>query len=395
LGQRIGRPSPIVDAARINAETAGGMLEECFGDVRMERFPGGFEVRDVEAVMGYLGSWGEEGMTGGQEDEVRRVVEGRIREEGCFRESTTVAGWALVSNTEPRTCDCISVAQTIEVDGSDTEFTRSMGGTLPIPRSEATLRVGVTSERQADSPVGLHPGAGTGCSSALRRMDSKIPAAFWQCSVQSMAVLQHAKISIQGHLISRGIAVQCRCLIMGVVEDTVQRHMIDVLGVEFHLLVAFEHPSHEFHVLCKVPGIEMVEQWTCEIKAAFPKCLVVGDQALEIIFGGWKARDSLVEQMRVAFDGLTHANAAKVKAEDVIDLKHWRTEVEFIVCSRKYVFASHPSSAGVEAEKARDNSNGTNIGIGEAKATLSSKAPNEKEQKDKVQQGEDEEKEMS
>ncbi|KAI4272099.1 MAG: hypothetical protein LQ337_005543, partial [Flavoplaca oasis] len=50
LGHRIGRPSPIVGAARINAETAGEMLEKCFGDVRMERFPGGFEVRDVEAV---------------------------------------------------------------------------------------------------------------------------------------------------------------------------------------------------------------------------------------------------------------------------------------------------------------------------------------------------------
>ena len=85
LGHQIGRPSPIVDAARINAETAGGMLEKCFGEVRMERFPGGFEVRDVEAVVGYLGSWGEEGMTGPQEDEVRRVVGGRITEEGCFK----------------------------------------------------------------------------------------------------------------------------------------------------------------------------------------------------------------------------------------------------------------------------------------------------------------------
>ncbi|KAL8996293.1 MAG: hypothetical protein Q9169_004179 [Polycauliona sp. 2 TL-2023] len=98
LGASIGRPSPIVDAARVTAENARELLLKekenenengGFRDVSEERFPGGFEVRDVDAVVGYLGSWGQEEMTEGQVRDVRGFVEGRMREEvgggGVFR----------------------------------------------------------------------------------------------------------------------------------------------------------------------------------------------------------------------------------------------------------------------------------------------------------------------
>ncbi|KAI4250309.1 MAG: hypothetical protein L6R42_008762 [Xanthoria sp. 1 TBL-2021] len=85
LGQAVGRPSPILGAARITAEMAPGSLSKYFKDVATERFPGDFDVPVAEPVLGYLASWGDEAMTEKQEADARALVEKRIAEEGSFR----------------------------------------------------------------------------------------------------------------------------------------------------------------------------------------------------------------------------------------------------------------------------------------------------------------------
>ncbi|CAO1596687.1 MAG: hypothetical protein LQ349_002983 [Xanthoria aureola] len=85
LGRTVGRPSPILDAARITAETAPALLSKYFKDVTTERFPGDFDVPVAGPVLGYLASWGDEAMTGTQEADARALVETRIAEEGSFR----------------------------------------------------------------------------------------------------------------------------------------------------------------------------------------------------------------------------------------------------------------------------------------------------------------------
>ncbi len=85
LGRTVGRPSPILDAARITAETAPALLSKYFEDVATERFPGDFDVPVAGPVLGYLDSWGNEAMTGQQEADARALVEKRIAEEGSFR----------------------------------------------------------------------------------------------------------------------------------------------------------------------------------------------------------------------------------------------------------------------------------------------------------------------
>ncbi|KAI4221784.1 MAG: hypothetical protein L6R36_006641 [Xanthoria steineri] len=85
LGRTVGRPSPILDAARITAETAPGLLSTYFQDVATERFPGDFDVPVAGPVLGYLDSWGDEAMKGTQEADARALVETRIAEEGSFR----------------------------------------------------------------------------------------------------------------------------------------------------------------------------------------------------------------------------------------------------------------------------------------------------------------------
>lgn len=85
LGVAVGRPSPILDAARITAETAPDVLSKRFRDVTMERFPGRFEVPTPEPVLGYLASWSDEPMTTTQEADARTLIEREISTEGSFK----------------------------------------------------------------------------------------------------------------------------------------------------------------------------------------------------------------------------------------------------------------------------------------------------------------------
>lgn len=85
LGEAVGRPSPILNAARITAETAPNLLSKYFKDVTMERFPGEFDVPDPGPVLGYLASWGDESMTVTQEADARALIEQRISEKGSFK----------------------------------------------------------------------------------------------------------------------------------------------------------------------------------------------------------------------------------------------------------------------------------------------------------------------
>ena len=85
LGVAVGRPSPILEAARITAETATNLLSELFKDITMERFPGDFNVPVPEPVLGYLASWSDEPMTTAQDAGARALVEQKIFEEGSFK----------------------------------------------------------------------------------------------------------------------------------------------------------------------------------------------------------------------------------------------------------------------------------------------------------------------
>ncbi|KAL8726389.1 MAG: hypothetical protein Q9166_006740 [cf. Caloplaca sp. 2 TL-2023] len=85
LGRKVGRPSPILDAARITAETAPDLLSKYFEDVAAERFPGEFDVPDPGPILGYLASWSEEPMTEKQEADARALIERKVEEEGSFR----------------------------------------------------------------------------------------------------------------------------------------------------------------------------------------------------------------------------------------------------------------------------------------------------------------------
>ena len=85
LGQAVGRPSPIVGAARITAETAPGLISKYFHDVTVERFPGEFVVPGPEPILGYLASWDEAPMSAAQEVDARVVVQDTINREGSFR----------------------------------------------------------------------------------------------------------------------------------------------------------------------------------------------------------------------------------------------------------------------------------------------------------------------
>ncbi|KAI4146595.1 MAG: hypothetical protein L6R39_003407 [Caloplaca ligustica] len=84
LGAAVGRESPILDAARITAETAPDLLSICFEDVSAERFPGAFVVHGPEPVLGYLASWSDEPMTAAQQADARALVEQKIEREGRF-----------------------------------------------------------------------------------------------------------------------------------------------------------------------------------------------------------------------------------------------------------------------------------------------------------------------
>ncbi|KAF2793170.1 methyltransferase type 11 [Melanomma pulvis-pyrius CBS 109.77] len=85
LGEKVGRPSTIRNQARITAETADTFLGKYFRDLKSERFPGAFEVQSVQPVVDYLGSLGDDGLNGEQEDIVRRVVGEAIKRDGVFR----------------------------------------------------------------------------------------------------------------------------------------------------------------------------------------------------------------------------------------------------------------------------------------------------------------------
>ncbi|KAF2000910.1 S-adenosyl-L-methionine-dependent methyltransferase [Amniculicola lignicola CBS 123094] len=85
LGEKIGRPSTIRNQARITAENARGYLDNVFGDIREERFPGAFEVGTVQPVVDYLGSLDDEGLDEIQVGIVKDVVGKKIEENGVFR----------------------------------------------------------------------------------------------------------------------------------------------------------------------------------------------------------------------------------------------------------------------------------------------------------------------
>lgn len=85
LGTAIGRPSQILNAARITAETGPEHLAKHFEQVSTETFPGDFVVPTVGPVLDYLGSWGDEPLSKEQETSVRAVVEPRIAAEGNFK----------------------------------------------------------------------------------------------------------------------------------------------------------------------------------------------------------------------------------------------------------------------------------------------------------------------
>ncbi|KAF2271450.1 methyltransferase type 11 [Westerdykella ornata] len=87
LGDKVGRPSTIRKQARITAETAQeALVRNGFKDVTEERFPGHFEVGDVQPVVDYLSSLGEVGLERGQKEVIEREVgEAMEREGGVFR----------------------------------------------------------------------------------------------------------------------------------------------------------------------------------------------------------------------------------------------------------------------------------------------------------------------
>ncbi|KAF1984274.1 methyltransferase type 11 [Aulographum hederae CBS 113979] len=85
LGEAIGRPSQILDSARITAETGPEYLSKHFVDVSAEKFPGEFDVPSPEPVLAYLGSWGDDPMTLDQEKYARGEIQKRIDAEGSFK----------------------------------------------------------------------------------------------------------------------------------------------------------------------------------------------------------------------------------------------------------------------------------------------------------------------
>ncbi|KAE9973413.1 hypothetical protein EG328_000749 [Venturia inaequalis] len=85
LGTAIGRPSQILNTAKITAETAPEYLAKHFEDVEAIRFPGDFVVSTVDPVLAYLGSWGDEPLSEEQVAKVRAVVEPEIAEKGRFK----------------------------------------------------------------------------------------------------------------------------------------------------------------------------------------------------------------------------------------------------------------------------------------------------------------------
>ncbi|KAI9756771.1 MAG: hypothetical protein M1815_002943 [Lichina confinis] len=85
IGDAVGRPSPIVDAARISAETAPDLLSRHFEAVAAEPFPGEFVVPTPEPVLAYVASWGDDPLSADQDASVRRIVDDKIAAEGSFR----------------------------------------------------------------------------------------------------------------------------------------------------------------------------------------------------------------------------------------------------------------------------------------------------------------------
>lgn len=85
LGAAVKRPSPILDAARITAETATDLLSKHFKKTTMERFPGEFDVPSPGPIMGYLASWSDEPMTTTQESDALAIVREKISREGSFK----------------------------------------------------------------------------------------------------------------------------------------------------------------------------------------------------------------------------------------------------------------------------------------------------------------------
>ncbi|KAL8733936.1 MAG: hypothetical protein Q9181_003387 [Wetmoreana brouardii] len=98
LGASVGRPSPILGAARITAETAPDLLSKHFNHVTMERFPGDFDVPVPRPILGYLASWSDEPMSTAQEADARALIEQRISKEGSFRVRKNMV---LFSATKP------------------------------------------------------------------------------------------------------------------------------------------------------------------------------------------------------------------------------------------------------------------------------------------------------
>lgn len=85
LGSSIGRPSTILNRARITAETAQAYLSRHFTDVTVEVAPGDFDVPKPEPLLAYLNSWDDGPLTPEQETSARQLIESKIAAEGTFR----------------------------------------------------------------------------------------------------------------------------------------------------------------------------------------------------------------------------------------------------------------------------------------------------------------------
>lgn len=85
LGESIGRPSTILNQARITAENAEEAISKFFVDVEVKRSPGGFDVPSPGPLLDYLNSWDAGPLDAEKEEKARRIIEKKIEAEGSFK----------------------------------------------------------------------------------------------------------------------------------------------------------------------------------------------------------------------------------------------------------------------------------------------------------------------
>lgn len=91
VGAAIGRSSKIKSQARVKVDTAPALLEKYFVDVKSERAPHAFEIRDAGPVLDYQSTVGDEWPLSAKEERVvRSVVEPIIAEKGTFHIGSSI-----------------------------------------------------------------------------------------------------------------------------------------------------------------------------------------------------------------------------------------------------------------------------------------------------------------